>query len=276
MSGLVEGHGSLLRLLGRGSFALAALRREYEPALWRKEARCQGAALLRRRQVAERAGRHHDGLVPCAYAPRRPGPTLWLRHGGGDCAVWGEINARHNYEPPWPLPEKLRVLDLGGHGGFFGRWALENWPISSLLSVEADPGNADLLRRNRDAMADGRWRVMQAAAATHAGTARFAGGRGAGSGLDEDGEDEVQTIDVLPLLAEADLVKIDIEGGEWPILRDPRFAHDAPAMLVLEYHPTSDVEEPAAQARQLLEAAGYEVLAGDSEAPNVGFLWGRR
>ena len=38
-------------------------------------------------------------------------------------------------------------------------------------------------------------------------------------------------------MAEADLVKIDIEGGEWPILTDPRFAQLPTPALVIEYHP---------------------------------------
>ena len=41
--------------------------------------------------------------------------------------------------------------------------------------------------------------------------------------------------DVLGQIAEADLVKMDIEGGEWGILADPRIARQR--ALVLEYHP---------------------------------------
>ena len=49
-------------------------------------------------------------------------------------------------------------------------------------------------------------------------------------------------VDVFPYLAAADLVKIDIEGSEWEILADARFAGIAARVLVLEYHPQGSSE----------------------------------
>ena len=59
-------------------------------------------------------------------------------------------------------------------------------------------------------------------------------------GVDGDADESATTLpaaDVFPYLEGADLVKIDIEGGEWPILSDPRFAELEARALVLEYHP---------------------------------------
>lgn len=260
----------------RGTMTLTAMRRRYEVALWRRESVAQAAALLAGRRAGRRPGRDHDGLVPRRYAPRRLGAAIWIRHGSGDSAVWGEINVFGAYEPPWPLGTDLRVVDLGAHVGYFGRWALERWSVRTLISVEPDTGNLELLRRNCEAVDDRRWQTIEAAASTRAGTLRFAGARGAGSGLSERGDEIVRTIDALPVLAECDLAKIDIEGGEWPILRDPRFPRCGPAALVLEYHREAGGPEPGSEARALLEAAGYEIVEHRGESASVGIVWARR
>ncbi len=63
--------------------------------------------------------------------------------------------------------------------------------------------------------------------------------------------------DVLPKVAEADLVKLDIEGGEWVLLADERFV--AVRALELGYHrdgcPGAD---PAVAAHELLRGHGLQ------------------
>ena len=45
----------------------------------------------------------------------------------------------------------------------------------------------------------------------------------------------IPAVDIFDHLADADFVKMDIEGGEWPILADPRLA-DLGATWVIEFH----------------------------------------
>jgi FkbM family methyltransferase len=243
--------------------------------MWWREAWAQSLAVLRGRRPGYAPGRDHDGLRTASYAPRETGPRLWLRHGSGDAAVYGEIFVRGAYSPPWRLPDGLRVLDLGAHIGFFARWALKQWSVHSLVSVEPDMDNYALLARNHDALGDARWKLVSAAAGCVEGRAAFAGGRGCGSGLADAGEDDVRTVDALDLMRECDLAKLDVEGGEWALLRDARFAAHAPPFIVVEYHPVEGVASPYAEARRLLEAAGYDVIDGHREAESVGVLWGR-
>jgi hypothetical protein len=90
------------------------------------------------------------------------------------------------------------------------------------------------------------------------------------------GSVEVPMVDVMPRLADADLVKIDIEGGEWALLADPRFA-EARA-VVLEYHPYGcPTDDPRRSAHELLHAHGFEVTPLFYEPDNgVGMLWATR
>ena len=93
------------------------------------------------------------------------------------------------------------------------------------LAVEADPGNAAIHRLTIEANGLGeRWRLVEAFAGTRAGTTRFVPAS-SGSLARADDEEGI----VVPCgrrdarSPHADLVKIDIEGAEWPILADPRF-----------------------------------------------------
>jgi FkbM family methyltransferase len=277
---MVEGlstpaQAALPAVVKNGAHVLIAFRRDFESTLWRREAWSQSIAVLRGRRPGYVSGRDHDGLRTASYAPRKVGPRLWLRHGSGDAAVYGEIFVRGAYAPPWGLTDQLRVLDLGAHVGFFARWALEQWNVASVISVEPDVDNYTLLARNHAEVGDARWTLVCAAAGCAEGRASFAGGRGAGSGLADAGEDLVRTVDALELMGACDLAKLDVEGGEWALLRDPRFRSHAPQFIVVEYHPAEGLRTPHAEARRLLEAAGYQVVDGHREAESVGVLWGR-
>lgn len=232
--------------------------------------------LIAGRRVPEPDERYTDGFVPQRFPARRGGAAMWFRIGVNDVYTWSEIYVDREYGAPWPLPPNARVLDLGAHAGYFARWALQHWPVASILSLEPEAGNVAVLSKNHSEASDPRWRFMQAAASTSAGVARFAGGRGSSGGIAIDGEDEVPTVDALQLLAEVDIAKIDIEGGEWGLLRDERFAASAPAMLVLEYHPQADVTRPREEAFSALRAAGYDVVDGPRSDGGVGLLWARR
>lgn len=226
---------------------------------------------------------------PRTYALRGGGGAVVLRHGTTDVEMFDEIHCARVYEPPPPvaaalgaLGRPLRVVDLGANVGLFGVAALRRLPVASLVAVEPDPANRAVLERCAAANAGGaHWTVVAAAAATAPGVMRFATGRGSESHELVPGEagavTEVEAIDAFAHLRDADLVKIDIEGGEWAILADPRLRDSAITALVLEHHGRLCPElPPRATARRLLEAAGFRTLPGGEEVLGVGTLWAWR
>jgi hypothetical protein len=83
-------------------------------------------------------------------------------------------------------------------------------------------------------------------------------------------------LDVVPVLSSVDFVKLDIEGSEWGILQDPRFAACAPRVLAMEYHTAGEpISEASARVSGLLAAAGYEITHGPTGA-DAGTLWASR
>lgn len=233
---------------------------------------------------------------PARYRLRRSGQTAVVRHHSRDVEVLNEIfggtGGRFAYEPPPELSSVLdgipspRILDLGGNVGLFGLYALDRWPGASLRSFEPDRENARLLSAviAENALQE-RWSLTPAAVAEHAGTMAFRAGLSADSHLVAlDGESgaaggdvQVPVVDLFAIDGRHDIVKMDIEGGEWGVLADPRLAQLDADVLVLEWHtqgcPTPD---PRAHVIRLLRDAGFTELHEPLEPSHCGMFWARR
>jgi FkbM family methyltransferase len=225
--------------------------------------------------------------VTARYTLRGSSIAIFVRHHSSDVMVLDEVASAGDYEPPPKVAavlarrsRPLSVLDLGANAGYFGAWLSIREPDARIVAYEPDPGNAELVRRTIAANgASERWTLVEACAATADGMVRFAAGRGSSSRLaaiDAPDAIDIPARDVLPELAQVAFGKVDIEGAEWEILRDPRLAAAGPAVLVVEYH--GEHGRAANEAEQLLRAAGYEVALHPEKlgAPGIGIIWGWR
>lgn len=226
---------------------------------------------------------------PRRYEVRATGIQVLLRHGSRDIGIFDEVFCSAAYEPPDAVVSALqelgrppRVLDLGANIGLFSAYGSGRWPGARTTAVEPDPESVRLLRSwaalNRSR---GEVDIVEGAAAASGGTIGFVAGLAAESHRAHPDERAmsvvVRAVDVFEHIGGADLVKIDIEGGEWELLGDARLATGGAQALVLEHHgrhcPTRD---PRATATQLLIAAGYEVHARGPAVAGLGMLWAWR
>lgn len=216
---------------------------------------------------------------------RDSGLVFHLRHGTADIGILDEIFRLGYYTAPPSAAERLRrsgrplrILDLGAHVGLFGLWALHEHPGAQLVAFEPDPLNSEALHTTIHANGlQDRWTVVRACAAAKDGFVVFAAGRSSGSMVVESGEEGllVRAVDALPYLPGVDLVKMDMEGGEWALLQDPRFAGVAPPVIVIEYHPhLCPVPDAREHVKSLLARAGYGVAEIFHHSNRVGMLWG--
>jgi FkbM family methyltransferase len=224
------------------------------------------------------------GSRVAVYELHEGGVFVALRHKTPDVLLFDEIFSQREYELPEPVTHlisdlrPLKVADVGANIGLFGAFISREHPETEIVAIEADEANVGVLRRCAQANGtESGWTVVCAAATTSDGTVRFVSGEYSLSRLGDEGE-PVSAVDVFPYLANAQLVKIDIEGAEWPILADPRFRRLNAPVVVLEYHregcPGTD---PAADAQRALRTAGYETTLGPSKAEyGAGIIWGWR
>lgn len=222
------------------------------------------------------------------YHLQENGLRVAIRHRADDAATLAEVFYHRWYDPPADVArtigEPRAVLDLGANIGMFGVLSIARWPGSKIVGYEPDTANAAVHERTIALNGLGhRWSFVAAAAGPRDDEVHFAGGLGASSHVIDARKDAtpggivVAQRDVMGAIATADLVKIDIEGGEWQILGDPRFAADPPRALVMEYHPEGCPDsDPRAAAERALAAAGLRTALIWQNDDGVGMLWAWR
>jgi FkbM family methyltransferase len=224
-----------------------------------------------------------DGMF--LYRLASNGLQVAIRHRTPDVVTLGEVFHDHDYVPDAEVERLLgdvrTIVDLGANIGLFGAFAAARWPGASIVAFEPDPENIAVHERTIAANGlEDRWTLVPAAAGAQQGEARFAAGRASLSRLA--GEDDavvidVPVLDVLAAVGKADLLKMDIEGGEWAILGDPRFRRSPPRVVVLEYHPyRCPTDDPRAAAEAALRQAHMTVRSIKQGDGGHGMLWAWR
>lgn len=224
-------------------------------------------------------------LVTGRYRLRHRSALVILRHHTDDTGVFAEIFRDKYYALPEHLAADLRSLgrrarfvDLGANVGLFGVWVLTRFPGAQLTAFEPDPVT---LRRLREVIAlnDAAdvWTVVPACASNYNGEAAFAAtGTSVSRVVSSRGRDatiRAPVIDVFDHLRVADVLKMDIEGGEWSILLDPRWPAVTARAVLMEYHPEGCPGPDAyALARERLRAAGFVVEDVMHNAAGHGML----
>ena len=218
------------------------------------------------------------------YQLRSSDRAVLVRHNTADPLVLEEVFYTRHYETPAEVAAVLdglgrppRMVDLGANIGLFGVWALARWPDAQIVAFEPDRANAAVARLCIEANgAAEQWQLIEAAAADRDGRVSFISGDYSRSRIGE-GSDEVEAVDIFPYLDDADFVKVDIEGGEWALLADPRFKQLAAPVLVLEYHrDQAPGPDPQADALAAVRRAGYETRVVAEFDPGQGLFWGWR
>lgn len=173
-------------------------------------------------------------------ADRLFGETFRVRFGPGylnfsqtPLGLAREIFGQHCYARPEELQNTARILDLGANAGVFSVYALACAPRAQVHAVEAQPGLMAVLQNN----------VAQNGYAQrhHAETAVVGGAWDSWTRNLMNSHPEVPVFDPEAFFrknGDMDFCKCDIEGAEFPLLRDhPRWLSRI-RCLALEYHGT--------------------------------------
>jgi FkbM family methyltransferase len=234
------------------------------------------------RELAGRRGTRH------VYRIRENGLQAEVAHRTADVHALDQAFYQHAHEPPpgalaalQGLGRPLRALDLGANIGMWGLWLHGRFLVAHVTALEPDPDNVARHRRQIELNAlQSRWEVIEAAAVTADGPVFFTVGQETTGRVAEAAEDDATSVagrDTFALLQDLDLLKLDIEGGEWAILADPRAAALSAPVVMLEYHahnaPSAD---PHADAHRLLQRAGYLTETALTLPGGFGVMWGHK
>ncbi|MGR8981775.1 MAG: FkbM family methyltransferase [Gammaproteobacteria bacterium] len=200
-----------------------------------------------------------------------------------DYGVAHEVFVQQHYKSPRCLDvAHLKVIvDLGANVGYSCLYWMELFPNCEIIAVEPHPIHMEHLRRNMALNGYSHQITTYEAAAGCTSRSAILEDRGASSRLADtkSGAFAIQTIvvDIFDLLKgkRIDLLKMDIEGAEYEILGDNRFATLELKAIVLEWHQTGAFQDGRRWCVRRLEDLGYSVQDTHREN-NHGILWAYR
>lgn len=215
--------------------------------------------------LAQRLLRHYPVTCSRELTIDLGGRRIVGRLDAGDIQSFREVLIEEVYRFPGEItPDTL--LDIGANIGLTSLYYAEQYPLLAVVAVEPDPRNASLARRNLASVNAAE--VVEAAVSSCAGEVAFASGPESTLGrVDPNGNMRVQAVTMGDLLdrlpgQRADLVKIDIEGGEGQLFSENCGWLDRVSSIIIELqHPT---ETDTARVVSTIEAAGFKYLSAGS------------
>jgi FkbM family methyltransferase len=158
------------------------------------------------------------------------------------------------------------ILDCGAHIGIASLYFKERYPAAQIRAFEADADLADMCRANLSTFGAGDVIVEQAAVWTHDEGVNF------DTTHDDSGHvstanngTNVKSVRLKSILDEkpAHLLKLDVEGAEFDILRDCGASLGNASHLIAEVHAMDDQQAKIGELLMLLETLGFRYVLSD-------------
>jgi FkbM family methyltransferase len=207
---------------------------------------------------------------PCPISlTLKTGQTLYMRRDSpiaNDHDTAYEVFVNNFYRPDGIAPgdQMLNIVDLGANVGYATMYFAHLFPKSHLYCFEPHPTSfAELvanLRRNH--LLD-RATLYKAAASNVMGSAFLTDDAVCSTIVSSDGDRRfrVTQLDLFECLRDVnvDILKVDIEGGEYAILGDDRFRQLLPSSVMMEWHSDQEHGDGKLWCVRRLESLGYQV-----------------
>lgn len=174
------------------------------------------------------------------------------------------------------------VVDLGANVGFSVLYFARTFGRARILAFEPHPRNSSSLQRNVGLNGlESRVEIFQEAACCSPGLLRLTDSENTSRVSQSEGSIVVRGTDIFERLKseQVDVLKMDIEGGEYALLSDRRFFDLAPRFLIMEWHGTHEGRLGSEWCEATLTLKGYRVTQGTSiecDGQFVGMLWAQR
>jgi len=205
----------------------------------------------------------------------RPAPS-------GDFTIAYEVFRVRMYETGLAPEEVRRIVDVGGNVGYTCLFWCTAFPKSSVLTYEPHPEHCRILEWHlRTNEFTDRVKLIPAAAASKASRATLVdsgecsrvvteGNSSGGSLIGIEAVDFFATVGPDPI----DILKIDIEGGEYELLEDPRFdelAHRTKCVII-EWHQRAPSHHGGGWCEERLRGVGFTVVDSQPLVVDTGLV----
>ena len=166
------------------------------------------------------------------------------------------VNAeQYKFEPRSLHP---LIIDAGANVGVSVLYFLQTYPTARVMAFEPDPTICGLLRRNCEHFGS-RVQIHEKGIWIEDGQIAF-DSEGSDSGKLGSGHLQVTTCRLRNILTEpVDLLKMDIEGAEGPVLADCAERLSLVQNIFVEFHSFIGKEQKLAEQFALLEEAGFRL-----------------
>ena len=198
-----------------------------------------------------------------------------------DYDIAWQIYWRGDYDAPQPLRHVRKVVDLGANVGYSCIYWCKKYPECRVIALEPHPVHVEIMKDNlaRNGLLD-RVDVVAAAAGSNQRNSYLTDARTSSAVTEQTSDFEIRVLDIFResalTVGPIDILKIDIEGGEYELLSDPRFGELDVRALVIEWHNTPEHPDGRTLCLQKLHEFGYQTHIGSEDLPMAGLIWAFR
>src|ERR1044071_2593664 len=203
----------------------------------------------------------------------RPRPTT-------DLGTAFEIFISQAYLRPAVVPEPKPelIVDLGANVGYSVLHWAQSYPTARLIAYEPHPVQLGMLNRHLELnVLQSRVEVIGSAVSNSNAESFLTDDENESvlTGEDKPGRLPVTVRDFFTEIGSQriDLLKMDIEGGEYTILGDRRFEKTHVRTIVMEWHNTDEVPDGRQWCIERLTSLNFKVSDGALRYDRAGMLW---
>jgi FkbM family methyltransferase len=186
-----------------------------------------------------------------------------------DISVAYEVFVMEIYRSPTVLDPATvrRIVDLGANVGYSVVYLARRYPEAHIDAFEPNPSELEVLAHHLEINGiRERVTLHPVAAGNASGHALLSADTGRSQITPGNGEQTIP-VEVADFFAAVqkgriDFLKMDIEGGEYPILMDDRFAALDLGAMTFEWHSSADLPDADTVYRSRLDALGWHVTDG--------------
>lgn len=195
-----------------------------------------------------------------------------------------EMFVLDTYKKPNDVPDvsPSLIVDIGANVGYSVIYWATKYPQARIIAYEPHPVHLSMIYKNLEHNSLlKRVLVVAGGAGNCHSEACLTDEENESSLVSQETNSDLYQVKVFDIFEELkgktiDILKMDIEGGEYEILSDDRFKDLDIKLITMEWHNTELHPDGFSWVKERLSSLGYKVVRGEITYPTAGMLWSYR